>query len=77
MKKKPPTHAGQRLRDARLAARLSQEDLAAAIGTHQKLISKIENRTNLDRTTAGVLYRICQRLGVSLDELMANGDQNS
>lgn len=55
-------YAGQKLRDARTAIKLSQEKLADAIGLTFQQIQKYERGIN--RMSAGRLYKFSKILGV-------------
>lgn len=57
-----------RLRELRLKARLSQEDLAEKSGLTGNLIWRYENR----RTTPGIdkVYAIAEALGCTVDDLL-------
>ena len=70
---KPPPTAdrraviGEKLRTERLRQDKSQADVAAAIGTGQKVVSRAEN----GHTTVDTQLRIAEHLGLRLD-LVAN-----
>lgn len=59
-------HFLEELRDARVAAGVSQEQLAAALGEHQTLISKVER--GVRRLDVVELRRWMQALGRSFPE---------
>lgn len=59
-------HFLEELRDARLAAGVSQEQLAAALGEHQTLISKVER--GVRRLDVVELRRWMHALGRSFPE---------
>lgn len=59
---------GEKLRAARLAAGLSQAQLAEAVGCRQKDISRWES--GLHEPGAGTLKKMAQALGCSMDELV-------
>lgn len=58
-------HLGRRVRERRLLVRMSQAELAQALGLTFQQVQKYENGTN--RISAGRLRSIAQVLGVSLD----------
>ena len=60
-----PQSLGMRIRRARKRARLSQEDLARAIGVSVRAIGDWENDRRKPRNSLGALEQV---LGVSLDE---------
>lgn len=62
------TERGDRIRDARLAARLSQEELAARVGVTQSLISHWER--GVRSLSADQLRDVAQSLGVSVAYLL-------
>ena len=59
------------IRQLRLERGLSQEKLAAAIGTSFQQLQKYE--TGKNRITIGRLASICEVLGVSLTDVLKNG----
>jgi len=65
---------GDRLRDAREQARLSQQRLGESIGQDQQYISKLE-RGVLPGMTVETLERLCTALSVSADYLLGRVDQ--
>lgn len=64
----PPTTLGQRLRAARLAADLTQVELAAAAGLAQATVCDFE--AGRSQPSAYSLCRLCRALGVSADTLL-------
>lgn len=60
-------HLGQRVRNLRERNGLTQNKLAALLGMHQVTISQIENNERWPST--GVLVRLADVLGVSIDEV--------
>lgn len=56
---------GQKVHDARVKAGLSQKDLAAKIGTHQSVISRIED-ADYGRPSMRTLERIAEALDLDL-----------
>jgi transcriptional regulator with XRE-family HTH domain/Zn-dependent peptidase ImmA (M78 family) len=56
---------GQRVREARVAARLSQEQLGGAVGLDRTMVAKIEAGNR--QIDAVELSRLCAALGVPLD----------
>lgn len=56
---------GRRLRERRLAARVSQADLAAELGVSAQQVQKYENGTN--RVSASKLFEIARCLGTGID----------
>lgn len=60
-------HLGNRLRDARLAAGLTQAELAQQIGVSRKTINTIENRIFIPSTVVALL--LADALGRSVEEL--------
>ena len=61
----PSPYDGSKLREARLSADLSQEDLARRAGFRQKDISRWEN--NIYEPTASTLKRLAAAIGCSVD----------
>ncbi|MEZ5996417.1 MAG: helix-turn-helix domain-containing protein [Hyphomonadaceae bacterium] len=61
-------HIGARIRARRLELRMSQEQLAEAIGVTFQQIQKYEKGVN--RVSASMLYRITQTLDVQITALM-------
>jgi transcriptional regulator with XRE-family HTH domain len=59
---------GSRLREARLARRMSLRALAQALGVSASLISQVE--TGKTQPSVSTLYAIVSELGLSLDELL-------
>lgn len=59
---------GQRIAAARLARRLSQEDVAASIGVHFQTVSKWER--GILMPSAPQLKGLCELLGVTADYLV-------
>lgn len=64
---------GQRVRKARQAARMTQEQLAAATGLKQFHISRIE-RGGIKDVMGDTLRRLSHALSVSIDFLLDGGD---
>ncbi len=66
-----PPPVGSRLRAARLAQRLSLEDVASRSGVTKGFLSRLER----DRATASVaaLVRVCDALGLAVGSLFADG----
>jgi transcriptional regulator with XRE-family HTH domain len=60
---------GDELRKARNSARLTQEQLSFAAKIDRTYISQLEN--NKKSPTVDVLLRICDALGVSASDLLA------
>lgn len=60
---------GEELRRARLAAGLSQEQLAERAQVHRTYVSMLER--NRRSPTVDTLIRICRALGISASELLA------
>jgi transcriptional regulator with XRE-family HTH domain len=60
---------GEELRNAREAAKFSQEDLSFAAGIDRSYISLLEN--NKKSPTVDLLFRICDALGCSASGLLA------
>lgn len=73
-KKDGPVEAeiGRRIREARLARKVTQEALAEAIGITYQQIQKYE--AGRDRVAAGRLWRIAHVLGCPVDRLLPDGD---
>jgi transcriptional regulator with XRE-family HTH domain len=65
---------GNRLREARQAAKLSQQRLGEMIGQDQQYVSKLE-RGVLPGMTVETLERLCSVLSVSADYLLGLGDE--
>lgn len=67
-----PGQLGSRLREARLAARISVRELARSVGVSASFVSQVE----LGRAapSVGTLYAIASHLKLSLDDLMS-GDK--
>jgi transcriptional regulator with XRE-family HTH domain len=63
---------GMRLRDARQSAKLSLRELARRVDVSASLVSQVE----LGRTSpsVGTLYALVSELGLSLDEVMQDGE---
>lgn len=64
---------GNRIREARLAAGLTQVQLAEAIGSTQQAVAKWEAGRGVPRD--GFRWKLCDTLGCTLDDLfgMPNG----
>lgn len=60
-------HVGQRVREERLAAAMTQADLADLIDVTPQQIHKFERAEN--RITAGMLHKLAAALRVSIDSL--------
>jgi transcriptional regulator with XRE-family HTH domain len=60
---------GQRVRQLRLAADLTQEALAEASGLHPTFISNVERGYRMP--TLGTMLRLAEGLGVELAQLVA------
>ena len=65
---------GDRLREERVKAGLSQRELARRLGLSASLISQLEGGQS--RPSVGTLYAIVSELGVSLDQII-RGDSSS
>ena len=63
---------GQRLREERVRAGLSQRELARRLGLSPSLISQLESGQS--RPSVGTLYSIVTELGVSLDRVLKGPD---
>jgi len=63
---------GKKIRSLREAANIKQVDLADCTGVSQKMISLIES--GIRQPSAISLKLIAERLGVTMDELMAAAD---
>jgi transcriptional regulator with XRE-family HTH domain len=63
---------GERLRDERVKAGLSQRELARRIGLSPSLVSQIESGQS--KPSVGTLYAIVTELDLSLDRLMRGDD---
>lgn len=59
---------GEQLQKMRTERKLSQDDLATAIGVHQTTISGIERNERLP--SMDLLIKLSEFLGVALDELI-------
>jgi transcriptional regulator with XRE-family HTH domain len=66
---------GERLRQARQRAQLSQQRLGELIGQDQQYISKLE-RDVLPGMTVETLEQLCNALKVSADYLLGREDTN-
>jgi transcriptional regulator with XRE-family HTH domain len=71
---------GERLRDERVKAGLSQRELARRLGLSASLISQLES--GISKPSVGTLYAIVTELDVSLDHVIrgegyGNGDRRS
>lgn len=67
MKDHPPDHPGPRVRELRLAAGMSQDDLAAASETKKSVISRIETGESVGRFET--LQSLARALGVHVSAL--------
>lgn len=65
---------GDRIRDARADAGLSQRELARRLGLSPSLISQLESGQS--KPSVGTLYAIVSELGVSLDSMIRGGDDS-
>jgi transcriptional regulator with XRE-family HTH domain len=63
---------GDRLREERVKAGLSQRELARRLGLSASLISQLEG--GLSKPSVGTLYAIVTELGVSLDKVIRGED---
>lgn len=63
---------GDRLREERVAAGISQRELARRLGLSASLISQLES--GLSKPSVGTLYAIVTELGVSLDKVIRGED---
>ena len=63
---------GDRLREERVRAGLSQRELARRLGLSASLISQLEGGQS--RPSVGTLYAIVSELGVSLDQIIRGSD---
>ncbi len=63
---------GDRLREERVKAGLSQRELARRLGLSASLISQLES--GLSKPSVGTLYSIVTELGVSLDKVIRGED---
>jgi transcriptional regulator with XRE-family HTH domain len=63
---------GERLREERVKAGISQRELARRLGLSPSLISQLESGQS--RPSVGTLYSIVTELGVSLDHVIRGGD---
>lgn len=63
---------GNRLREERIRAGISQRELARRLGLSASLISQLESGQS--RPSVGTLYSIVTELGVSLDHVIRGGD---
>ncbi len=70
-------HIGQRLRDARVAAGLTQTALGESIGVTFQQLQKYESGAN--RIAGSRLWQLCQTLGVNPDYFFEglNGDERT
>lgn len=66
---------GDRLRDERKKAGLSQRELARRLGLSPSLISQLEG--GLSKPSVGTLYAIVTELGVSLDRVIRGDDYDA
>jgi transcriptional regulator with XRE-family HTH domain len=64
---------GDELRNAREAADLTQEQVAAAAGIDRAYLSLLEN--NHKSPTVDTLFRICKALGVPASQILARVEQ--
>jgi len=65
---------GERLRDERVRAGISQRELARRLGLSPSLISQLESGQS--RPSVGTLYSIVTELGVSLDSVIRGDEHN-
>ena len=65
---------GKRIREKRIALRLSQADLAELADTSPQYISHIE--TGKKKVSLGVLYNIASALSTSMDYLITGNTEN-
>jgi transcriptional regulator with XRE-family HTH domain len=63
---------GDRLREERVKAGISQRELARRLGLSPSLISQLESGQS--KPSVGTLYSIVTELGVSLDQVIRGGD---
>ncbi len=63
---------GERLREERVNAGISQRELARRLGLSASLISQLES--GLSKPSVGTLYAIVTELGVSLDKVIRGED---
>ena len=63
---------GERLREERVKAGISQRELARRLGLSPSLISQLESGQS--RPSVGTLYSIVTELGVSLDHVIRGGE---
>jgi transcriptional regulator with XRE-family HTH domain len=63
---------GDRLREERVRAGISQRELARRLGLSPSLISQLESGQS--KPSVGTLYSIVTELGVSLDQVIRGGD---
>src|SRR5580765_6454047 len=63
---------GDRLREERVKAGISQRELARRLGLSPSLISQLENGQS--KPSVGPLYSIVTELGVSLDHVIRGAD---
>lgn len=61
-------HIGRRIREERLLAGLTQQELAASIGVKFQQLQKYETAAN--RVSGSRLWMICRSLGISVESLM-------
>jgi len=64
---------GDELRNAREAAGLTQEQVAATAGIDRAYLSLLEN--NHKSPTVDMLFRICKALGVAASQILARVEQ--
>lgn len=69
----PGMSLGDELRNAREAADLTQEQVAAAAGIDRAYLSLLEN--NHKSPTVDTLFRICKALGVPASQILARVEQ--
>ncbi len=63
---------GERLKEERINAGISQRELARRLGLSASLISQLES--GLSKPSVGTLYAIVTELGVSLDKIIKGDD---
>lgn len=63
---------GERLREARTDAGISQRELARRLGLSPSLISQLES--GMSRPSVGTLYAVVTELGISLDSVIRGVD---
>ena len=66
---------GDRLREERVRAGISQRELARRLGLSPSLISQLESGQS--KPSVGTLYSIVTELGVSLDHVIRGSDHNA